>query len=66
MPNAGWPTTAGGGTSMTSTQRATGRTTPTEDAASLIPACDVGMGDSSGDDMSDRADLYEVRGNPGA
>jgi hypothetical protein len=51
---------------MSSTERTTGVSTPIDDADSLIPATDVGMGDSSGDAMENRDDLYAVRGNPGA
>ena len=64
MPNAGWPSVAGNDSDWASTERTTGRSTAVDDAEGFVKGSDLaGMDDSSGDDMGERDDLYEVRGN---
>jgi hypothetical protein len=47
---------------MSSTERTTGRSTPVDDAQSLIEGSQIAAHDSSGDAMGDRDDLFEVPG----
>ena len=62
MANKGWPSTAGGANSVSSTARTTGDSTPIDQAQGMIQGSQIAAHDSSGDTMGDRDDYFEVPG----